>query len=365
MRTHFKPINLLASLLISLCAVFLGAKTSHSESAAPSVLRIGFIGPFSGPFAAFGEPARQGFDMGLRVSAGKHLEVTYEDDQFQALNTVNAFKRLTEAGRVNLIISLGSTTGNAIAPLAQEKNIPLISWGADSKIASGRSFVLRTYYTMKKSAALVAAEAKRLNYQNIGVIVTTSDYPLSVQKETLSRLDPTTVKYQEEMLPETRDFRPVLQKAKASGVKELFLCGLGGMAGLAAKQARESGMYGPIFGCENLADPQEYTVSQGALKDAWCYLAAMNPKWIARFRAEYRKEIALWPAALHHDLAILLDGLFAKGIVAREIFPALLQSGKHSGALKEFEFVKADGEQRIDIALEKHVVGKDTENGCE
>ena len=228
------------------------------------LLRAGVILPLSGPAADLGRSIQKGLEMGLDAGGRDLMKLTYEDDQFIASKTVAAFNKLLDIDKVDLVIAAGSTPGHAIAPLAEEKKIPLIVWAADPEVVRGRKYVLRSCISADKEAEAAAAEALRLGYQKIGMLITQSDYSLAFAKLFSSAVGESSITHRDELPVQSSDFRPNLSKAMSKGMEAFMECMLS-QQGLAVKQLRQLGFKGPVFGCASLAIPEELKRSEGAL----------------------------------------------------------------------------------------------------
>ena len=68
--------------------------------------------------------------------------MVFEDDGFQPKNTVSAFNKLVNTDGADVIICFASGPCNAIAPIADQKQIPLIAV-ASAPVQKDREFVVR------------------------------------------------------------------------------------------------------------------------------------------------------------------------------------------------------------------------------
>ena len=342
----------LSSVLLIL--VFLPAFSPAEEQ-----FTIGFIAPLTGPVTETGVACRNGFEMGLDdARAPRGLKVIYEDDQFQPARAVAAFNKLVEVDNASLIISMGSGAGNALAPIAQERSMPLISWAFDRKVSAGRSHVIRAYQPPDEEVRLLASEAEDQGYTHIGSIVSMNDYALEVEKGFLSKIPPPSVVFREQVLPDVTDAKTLLLKARAAGMKELFVCGMGGFAGRVARQAREQNFKGPIFGCGTVKNPEEWQASGGALKEAWTFQCEVGSEFEKRFYGRYGDNGSSLYGASFYDLAVVLVKVLESAGKREGIIPSLLGMEEYDGALGRSRFVSRDGDQFRECVMKKWIVGR-------
>ncbi len=335
---------------------------ADASSADQKIFKVGIILGLTGPVPELGYATRVGFEAGLDDSTRERMKVIYEDDQFQPSRTVAAFNKLVDIDNVDFIIGIGSSPGQSIAPLAEAKKIPFFTFSGDSTVAINRPHVIRTYTDVGTEVDATAKEVKSAGYRRIGVIVTTTDYPLAYRNALLKQIPEGLVVFNEEVPAQQTDSRSVLVKAVARKIDALFECSIG-QQGLIGKQAREVGFSGQIFGCSTFAIPQELARSGGAIKGAWFFTPAINEEVFARLLQRGGKEIDPRVASIHYDLALVLNKVLATISKREELIPAIINYGRFGGALKSCEFRKTGGEQYTYCDVAKYIVGEGIHGG--
>lgn len=326
-----------------------GARLQAQEDA---VLKIGVILPLSGPAASHGSAAKNGLELARRdFSELKAFEFMYEDDAYNPSRTVAAFRKLTGIDNVDLVFAAGSTSCNAIAPLAEAQKVPFLAWASDEKTSAGRKFVIRTYATGFSEGKFIAEEALRRRYGSLAVFYSVSDYADSVRRGLLESLPPERVALAEE-LPQSEDFKPFLLRAKKRGSRAFFICLNPGQSGLFARQLRRLKVEGNIFGCDYLSSLDEHGTSEGALSGAWFVTAAVEEDFHQRYRVEFGSDSAISAAAIHYDVLELIGRTFKRRESGPKIVEMLLQSGPQKGAgLGSWQFVRTADDQFLDMRL--------------
>lgn len=315
-----------------------------------SKLKIGFIGSFSGSAQIYGDAARNGFELALDELGRDWVEVIYEDDQFLPAKTVAAFQKLVGADNVDLVITVGSTPSNAVAPLAQSKGVPLVAWASDPKVSRGRSFVIRSYPSGFAEGAAAAYEAEKRNLDKFGVIISTNDYAQSWRGGFVKSVTPFSVVIDEELTGDQQDFKPLLLRARSKGVASYSVCLDPGKSGVFAKQARELNILGPIFGCEYLHDEDEIKTARGALRGAWFPTVPVTDEFRTKYVGKFSNESVISGAAIHYDLAHLLYKATLAG-PKKPLVDRIVSSGEHKGAVGDFAVKKMDDDQFFEIPL--------------
>ncbi|MCO6431039.1 MAG: ABC transporter substrate-binding protein [Deltaproteobacteria bacterium] len=352
-----RPLLRFSKPLLSffILTIFLFASTADAEE---DRLKIGFIGSFSGPGSAWGAACRNGFELGLE-EISRPFTVIYEDDQLVLSKTVSAFNKLVERDGVNLIVVLSSGPSMAIAPLAEKRKVPLLAWASNEKVSLGRRYVLRTWPSAEREAAVMAAEAAQRGYDKLGFIISINDFTQAIARGFRSQYKLAPLLIDEEYPPETQDFRPFLLKASAKGVKQLGTCLSFGQSGMIAKQAKELSLNLELFGCESFEDSEEHRIAAGALNGAWYVSAQSNHSFAQKYQTRFGTSNLLTAAGSHYDLAhLLLRKNLTGKMSAEQIMQALLSPLKVSGALGEFQVVSVNGDNYIDFSMGVSIINK-------
>ncbi len=126
-----KKINIFISLLLLLIFLPGCERTERSVTPSGKSIKIGVIGPMSGPEKALGMNCLEGMKTALLMqpylSNGDTLDLVVEDDKNEPRRTVKAFKKLATEDKVSAIILL-STSASALAvnSIADNYHIPIL-----------------------------------------------------------------------------------------------------------------------------------------------------------------------------------------------------------------------------------------------
>ena len=107
------------------------AAASFGEAPHAQTLKIGVLGPNSGPYAIIGEEVRNGFDLYFsehgNQAAGKKVELIYEDTQGKPDVGLIKTKKLVELDKVNILAGIvSSSVAYAVRDYVVSQNIPLV-----------------------------------------------------------------------------------------------------------------------------------------------------------------------------------------------------------------------------------------------
>lgn len=93
-------------------------------------VRIGLITPLSGQYAVFGEVNKNAAQMAVEYFGTSTVELFVEDDAYDSKKAVSAYKKLKTMNNIEAVIVLGAPSIQAIKPLSDADNIPLLGLGA-------------------------------------------------------------------------------------------------------------------------------------------------------------------------------------------------------------------------------------------
>ena len=200
-------------------------------AASADTVKVGVIGPFSGPFALQGKNFQAGIDayMALhgKTVGDDTVEVIYRD-----IPTADPAK--AKALAQELVVSDGvqylagfyfTPDAMAVTPLLEQANVPMVIMNAaTSAIVTKSPLVVRTSFTLWQTSSPIAKVARERGIGKAFTVV--SDYAPGVDAETAFK---TTFEAAgggvlgSLRLPlSTTDFSPIMQRVKDSGAEALF-----------------------------------------------------------------------------------------------------------------------------------------------
>lgn len=196
------------------------------------VVKVGVIGPFSGPFAgAFGTPFRQGVEAYVAMHGDKvgdsKIEFIYRDlagpDPQKAKSLA---QDLVVKDKVQYLAGVVFTpNAMAMAPLVQSSKVPLVIFNASTSVVVSKSdYFVRTSNTLPQVTVPVAKYA--LDHKVKSVVTIVSDYGpgIDAEKAFISTFEAGGGKILDSIrMPlSTSDFGPFLQKIRATKPDALF-----------------------------------------------------------------------------------------------------------------------------------------------
>lgn len=306
---------MLRSYLIALVLIALNA-TSISRADEP--LRVGVIAPLSGDAASWGTSFRAAMELAhesLDEFSRRSLVLAFEDDQMQPKNTITAFHKLLAAQDMDVVVNLSSGTANALAPLTEQRRVPLIAVASDPKIVEGRRYAFNFWVTPEAEARALLNECQRRGYKRIARISAVHNGAEAANRA-FDDANQGRIKliYDEEILLEARDFRAAISKLRSlEGLDAIIPVLFPGQLSAFAVQARRAGITAPFFGWEFFEDSNEIRAAKGALDGAWYVNGADGSDAFTKSFRDRHPELSLFAAANGHDLVYLLVAAVKEG----------------------------------------------------
>ncbi|MGV3576865.1 MAG: ABC transporter substrate-binding protein [Devosia sp.] len=217
-----------------------------SGTALGDTIKIGVVGPFSGPAALQGKNFQAGIDAWLAINGNQigddTIEIVYRD--LPAADPAQS-AALTQ----DLIVGEGvqylagyyyTPDAMAAAPMLEEANVPLVVFNAaTSAIVNASPYVVRTSFTTWQTSTPMAAVARERGINKMITVV--SDYGPGVDAETAFVTGFTgaggEIAESIRMPMNTNDFSPIMQRIKDSGAEGVFAFLPAGPATLGFMQA--------------------------------------------------------------------------------------------------------------------------------
>ena len=200
-------------------------------AALADTIKVGVIGPFSGPFAIAGKNVKAGLEghaalHGTKV--GPHeLQFVYRDlegpDPAKARSLA---QELIVKERVQYLAGIYFTPNAlAIAPVLDEAKVPLVVFNAATSAITQKSpYVVRTSFTMWQNTVPMGRVAAKQGLKK--VITAVSDYGPGIDAEAAFKktfeAGGGTVPDSIRMPVKTTDFSPIMQRIRDSGAEAVF-----------------------------------------------------------------------------------------------------------------------------------------------
>jgi branched-chain amino acid transport system substrate-binding protein len=353
---------ILTSALLVLCA--------RTQAQAPRV-KIGLITPLSGSRASIGEDAGQGADLAMEdlKSRGEFangvLEIVFEDSQGDPAKGVNAYKKLVMEG-VKFIITQNSNVSLPIAPLANADGvIQLAITTTSDRYSTPNDFTFRTNGpTVPEALVMADFLDSRLKVEPgpLALITMQDEYPVTLRSHLLPELAKRKIELalNEDFLPSDTDFRTLITRAKAKGVKYIVIIGYQTQVGFFVKQQKELGLGAGSILTNTPVNNREFFTAAGEAAEG-VMLTYPGPDYehpaAKEFKEKYGKEANVFSANAY-DAVIIAQLAFSRCnfVFAADCLKKALYSIKDFKGLsgnKSFDDVNGDMQDTYVLMIAK------------
>ncbi len=309
--------------IVAAVGLMQGAQAPAMAQSADSVT-FGFFAPLSGRFGANGERFKESVDLFVEQTnanggiGGKPLVVLTEDDRGEPMQATAIAQKFSE--NPDVVAAIGSfTSGNSIAAgeIFATAGVPQVSPSSShpdyTKISKFQFRIPNTQDTM--SLMYVKTLKENAPHERVAVIYFQDDWGIYVGNATKAALEEggSEVPVFEAMLPDARDFRPLVTKLRQSNIDSILLASHYGPTAIFLQQLRQAGMEQQVVGPETLYNPELITLAGEAANGiiTTTYFFPGDPTkagFVEAYTAKYGREPDLWAAYAYDAISIAAAG---------------------------------------------------------
>lgn len=220
------------------------------NSGSNETVTVGVLTPFTGPITTFGDEIKNGIILAQEDLSVENIELVFEDSRCDPKTAVTSYKNLVGKGAEIIIGTVCSGSTEAIAGLAQEQGIYLVSTlAATPSISNGRSYVYRLYPASDVDAQAMITFIAQEQKQRVAVLYVANDYGAHVAnylREGLGNL----IVMEESYLPGTSPDASQLLKIQQSNADIVLAISYPSEFPTIIKTAQELGFAIPIIGSQ-------------------------------------------------------------------------------------------------------------------
>lgn len=292
--------------------------------------RIGFLMPLTGGSGKLGQMMLEGATLAVEEvnagggAAGRPLELVQEDSQALAQQGIAGFRKLVDVNKADVIFTGWTSVVSAIAPIASESKVMLVSASTASPAVRGISpYFQSTWMYDDETVKLILPYARdKLKVKTLGVLTVVSDLGTALAqavKADWTRIGG-TIAAEDVHQPGEVSFRPILLKLLSAKPDAVYLTSSNGkQLAQIVRQARELGYKGLFLSYGAFEDPE--VLALGAQADG-CYYSspsydaaapsASGRKFVDAFQKKYSRAPNVHQAN-HYDL-VMLYTMVAEGL---------------------------------------------------
>ncbi|MBM4305213.1 MAG: hypothetical protein FJ115_00165 [Deltaproteobacteria bacterium] len=311
------------------------------------VVKIGFIGPLTGPAASYGIAQRNGIMLAAEEInggdgvSGKKIDVVFEDSQMDPNKAISAIKKLIDIDKVTAVIGETTTAGTlAIAETANRTKTVLLSPSASgAKITEAGDFVFRISPSDSFQAIMASKFVYEMGLKKGAVVFTNDDWGGGLQKEFQSNFNKLggTILAAEGCTPGTKDFRTQLVKIKSLRPDFIYIPLHPDESAIFLRQIKELKVPGQIVGADNFSE-KAILKAAGAAAEGVIFTMPTEPSgevyknFSNKYKAKFNEEPSYNSAAGYDSLNILVDAIKRSGFSGEKIKNALYEKKDYKGA---------------------------------
>ncbi len=286
--------------------------------------KVGAVGPSTGPVATYGLSVLNAVVLAVEeVNAaggilGQQIELIIEDNKADAIETNNAFRKLTSRDQVHAIIGAVVTANSIVgSQVAQMMKVPMITpTSTAEKVTQEGDYIFRSCLIDPVQAVIMGNFAyNSLGLREVAILTAqTNDYSVGLTEvftETFGKLGGKVVAA-ESYSEGDQDFKAQLTKIRARNPEAIYVPGYYTEAGLIARQMRQLGMDQPILGPDGFDSPKLIEIGGEAIRGSYFtnhYSKEtddeVSQNFVANYRAKYNEDPDGF-AALGYDAALIL-----------------------------------------------------------
>ena len=273
------------ALVILIAVVSYNANDGRDQN--KETLKIGVVLPLTGGAGFLGESAQKAAQLALK-DAGEtkyNYQLVTEDDAFTPGKTVTAVNKLINIDKVSALITFGSGTSNAVAPINETAKVARFGLASDPTSAIGEYNYIH-WTPAYKEGELMSQEIVKRGYKRVAIVDTNHPGAFAVTealKNDLAKTDVQIVSY-DVVNMEDRDFRMLMTKIKNTNPDLIVLEAFSPQIELLAKQAREIGIKDiPLTSVEAI----EWSGEPELFEGMWFVSDGIHKEFSEHFFAEY------------------------------------------------------------------------------
>jgi branched-chain amino acid transport system substrate-binding protein len=306
MNKTTKTILGVVIVIILAFLVWYGASQKPQAPVSKEPIKIGVIQPLTGPGSEYGLATQKGLDLAIEEIngqggiLGKPVKLIYEDSRCDPKTGITAFQKLLSIDKVEKILigEMCSSVTLALAPIAQEQNLLLISSGSSAPKISDYSNVFRTWPSDALQGEFLAKFASdNLKFNKVAILYINNDYGVGLKNAFKKEFESKRGKVvAEEAVPEgATDVKTQLIKVKNLNPQGVFLATYAKETAQILKQAKELGFSTQFFGGEGAKDPLVIEIAKEGAEGFICTIPGTSSTekrkhFLEAYKAKYNEE---------------------------------------------------------------------------
>jgi len=244
--------------------VALGLSALVASSLVAKEIKVGILQPLTGPISAFGQKTLDGIKLihekYNKLPNGDTIKLVIVDGQFDKIQTVNGYKRLTSGEKVVAIEGpLASSMALAIKRFAGYSKTPTVTQIATNpRVTKGSKYITRACFTDDFQGKVAATYALKHNLKTAVVVFDMKqDYSVGLAKAFMRTYKKSGGRILKTLFINSgdKDFNAQVAQIKRINPSFIYTPVYAPEEGLFLRQLRAAGVNTPVMGGDGIADP--------------------------------------------------------------------------------------------------------------
>jgi ABC-type branched-subunit amino acid transport system substrate-binding protein len=273
-----------------------------------------------------------------------HLELRYQDSQYDQKAALNAFGLLEQQGDVKLYHTWGVSPNETILPLANQRERPVLAETSMRSAAVNRPFVVRAARTGYDAAQRLVEGFSKNKWKRVGLIVTQIPYYTDIVdalKEIGAKAG-VSIEVVAEVTPAEQEFKSIILRNKNKNFDAFGPLLLLNQILTFCEQANAVNFVSPMFGAHihNSLDGMKrcMPLSDGALFPG----QVVGKDFYDRYVKKYKTDLRIDSAAHSYETAKIIAKLFGNRkshqYTTREILESLKTVKYDESSVGSFQY---------------------------
>lgn len=278
-----------------------------------SELKVGVILPLSGPLADFGTAIRNGIELyqSEHPDSVSKIAYIYEDDQYDAKNSITAYRKLATIDKVDMFFSFGSPACSALAPIVDKEHELMLCFTSDETSSLNRKNVIRAHDNSARYIRPLLEYLRLKGQKEFFIVKTEMGYVNSMLNAVQSNLRKNeNLELVATVNPGELDFRSIILKLKGKKVKTVGLFLLPSQILTFIKQSKdvayEFNLYSTNLIESSLLLPDSHFV-EGAIYSYY----DIKEEFVKEYEAKYKLDAQMPMAGNAYDMADVVASGFS------------------------------------------------------
>lgn len=319
----------------------------HSILSAQEKFKVGIIAPLSGALAEYGLAAKNGIELARtqKPDSFSNVEFIFEDSQWDAKAAVAAFNKLRLDSKVSLVFNWGNPTTEAIAPIADRYQIPLLGMSLDPTVVKNREFVIRTTNSSADFSKILARYLVAQGYRRIGIVLVQNSYVQGLTDGLREAIGGgAEVEIMDSYNFQDQDFRSSISKIRTGKYDAIGVFLITGQISNFYRQLAAQSVEIPTFGTDFFESTNEIQQANGGMTGAVYPHLGVTESFRATYVSRFNNDYQLAYSGNAYDMTNIIGRLFnSKAYTSTQIIDLLRSVKDEQGVGGIFSFSNQPG----------------------